>query len=72
MNLRGDTDRYILTSRGTVVFLLMLSLLLLSCEKPPVEPIIRAEKTLQEARNGKAHLYAARLYEKAEKALMQS
>jgi hypothetical protein len=50
----------------------MLSLLLLSCEKPPVEPIIRAEKTLQEARNGKAHLYAARLYEKAEKALMQS
>lgn len=71
MNSQGNIDRYIFLSRGTLVCLLMLCLFL-SCEKPPVEPIIGAEKVLEEAHNVKANLYAARPYEMAEKALMQS
>lgn len=43
-----------------------------SCEKPPVESIIRAEKTLQEARDIKADRYAPIPYKKADKALAEA
>ena len=58
--------------RQAVLLCLLMLCLFLSCEKPPVDRIIRAEKALQEAHNIKARLYAADSYEKADKALTQA
>lgn len=57
--------------RSAVLCGLMLCFLA-SCDKPPVDAIINAEKTLQQARDGKAGLYAAAQYEKADKALKEA
>lgn len=46
--------------------------LLVSCEKPPVDQIIGAEKTIREANDNKAHLYAPDLYKKADDELARA
>ncbi len=71
MFLQGNMGRYLYRASSAFACLLILCSFL-SCEKPPVEPIIHAEKALQEAHNNKARIYAAVPYEKADKALIQS
>ena len=67
----GKTVGFSCVARGIIAFLTML-FLLPSCEKPPVDDMIRAEKSLKEARDAGAGRYAPVRFGKADEALARA
>lgn len=67
----GKTVGFSCVARGIIAFLTML-FLLPSCEKPPVDDMIRAEKSLKEARDVGADRYAPVRFGKADETLARA